>query len=269
MIYAFFTYVVVKNVLMRIIAFETGPLCLRLKMTSKQIAHTQTFAFNQSPTMSHQLSQNDHTMIGLLRKSPLVTVCELTETMGVTATAVRQRLNRLMTLELVERTHSVEGRGRPSHQYRLSDKGRRTGANNLGDLAVVLWEEVQKIADSETRHRVISGAVERLAEKYKSETSGETTEDRMRSIVGLFAKQKIPVSYETSNGLPVIKVDGCPYPTLAQDNREICDMEKELLSRLIGQPVDRCQCRQDGDSCCTYEVSSTAIGETVIGETAS
>ncbi|MFK7766635.1 MAG: helix-turn-helix transcriptional regulator [Mariniblastus sp.] len=209
--------------------------------------------------MSHQLSQNDHAMIGLLRKSPTMTVCELTETMGVTATAVRQRLNRLMTLELIERTHSAEGRGRPSHHYRLSDKGRRSGANNLGDLAVVLWEEVQKIADPETRHRVISGAVESLAEKYKSETTGDTTEDRMRSIVGMFAQQKIPISFETNNGLPVIKVDGCPYPTLAQNNREICDMEKDLLSRVIGQPVDRCQCRQDGDKCCTYEVSSSTV----------
>ncbi len=48
-----------------------------------------------------QLSHNDREMIALC-KSPEMTVCELTESMGVTATAVRQRLNRLMTLELVQ-----------------------------------------------------------------------------------------------------------------------------------------------------------------------
>ena len=111
---------------------------------------------------THQLSQNDQAMITLLRKAPSMTVCELTDSMKVTATAVRHRLNRLMTLELVERTHTAEGRGRPSHHYALTDAGRRSSANNLGDLAVVLWEEVQKIPDAETRQRVISGAVERL-----------------------------------------------------------------------------------------------------------
>ncbi len=201
----------------------------------------------------HQLSQNDRAMIALLRKAPSMTVCDLTFAMGVTATAVRQRLNRLMALELVERSHAVEGRGRPSHHYALTDKGRRSSANNLDDLAVVLWEEVQKIPDPGTRQRVIAGAVERLAEKYELETSGSTVQERMQSVVKLFANRQISISLETTSGLPVIKVDGCPYPTLAQENHDICNLEKELFARVIGHPIDRCQCRQDGDQCCTYE----------------
>lgn len=180
--------------------------------------------------------------------------------MGVTATAVRQRLNRLMALDLVERSHSVEGRGRPSHHYELTDKGRRSSANNLGDLAVVLWEEIQKIPDAVTRQSVISGAVERLAKKYESETSGNTVEERMQSVVALFAERQIPISLETREGLPVIKVEGCPYPTLAQENHDICNLEKDLLSKVIGHPIDRCQCRQDGDQCCTYEAATAAAG---------
>jgi len=207
-----------------------------------------------------QLSQNDSEMISLLRKAPSMTICELTEMMGVTATAVRQRLNRLMALELVQRSRTAEGRGRPSHHYSLTEKGRKSSANNFGDLAVVLWEEVQKIGDAETRRQVISGAVERLAEKYNSEIAGHTVEARMQSVVELFADRQIPISLESRNGLPVIKLEGCPYPTLAKDNREICDMEKELLTRVIGQPIDRCQCRQDGDQCCSYQAEPASVG---------
>ena len=205
-----------------------------------------------------QLSQNDREMIALLRKSPSMTVGELTESMGVTATAIRQRLNRLMMLELVQRTRTSEGRGRPSHQYSLTDKGRKNSANNFGDLAVVLWEEVQKIDDPRTRQRVISGAVERLADKYEAVTAGKSVADRMQSVVNLFADREIPISFEKNDGLPVIKIEGCPYPTLAEDNREICEMEKELLTRVIGQPIDRCQCRQDGDQCCSYQAEPAA-----------
>ncbi len=208
-----------------------------------------------------QLSENDQAMIGLLRVQPEMTVGQLVEDMGVTATAVRQRLTKLMALGLVNRSHTVEGRGRPSHHYVLTEKGRNSLANNLGDLAVVLWQEVQQIQNPETRHRVISGAMERLAVKYESEISGATTEERMASITKLFADRQIPVSLEHENGLPVIKVSGCPYPTLATENRDICDMEKELLERIIGQPIDRCQCQQDGDNCCSFQADrSDSIG---------
>ena len=185
-----------------------------------------------------------------------MTVGQLVESMGVTATAVRQRLNRLMALGLISRTHNAEGRGRPSHHYELTERGRLAAGNNFGDLAVVLWEEVQQIPDPELRRKVISGVVERLASKYGHEMQGNTTEERMRSFTQLFAEREIPITVEHQNGLPVIKVAGCPYPTLADDNREICEMEQQLLERVIGQPVDLCQCQQDGDKCCTFQTSN-------------
>ena len=149
-----------------------------------------------------------------------------------------------------------------SYHYLLTEDGHRSSANNFGDLAVVLWQEVQKIPDVAIRQQVISGAVERLAEKYEMEASGATIEARMQSVVKLFADRQIAISLETSDGLPVIKVDGCPYPTLAQDSREICDMEKEMLSKVIGKPIDRCQCRQDGDDCCSYRAEPSLVGKT-------
>ncbi len=203
--------------------------------------------------MQKRLSENDQTMIGLLRSNPEMTICQLVDEMGVTATAVRQRLTKLMALGLVDRSHSAEGRGRPSHHYNLTDEGRKSLANNLGDLAVVLWQEVQKIPDALTRQRVISGAMERLAEKYESQIRGATFEERMKSITHLFADRQIPVSFESDGELPIIKVFGCPYPTLAKDNRDICDMEKDLLAKVIGHPVGRSACQQDGDQCCSFQ----------------
>jgi predicted ArsR family transcriptional regulator len=203
-----------------------------------------------------QLSQNDWAMISVLRGTESMSISELTEAMRVTATAVRQRLNRLMALDLVERSRMVEGRGRPSHRYLLTDKGKRSCANNLDDLAVVLWEQVQKIEDLGVKQKVIAGAVERLTEKYQEAIRGETAEERARSLVAMFAERQIPISLDENSELPMIKVEGCPYPTLAGENHEICDMEQALLSSVLGHPVDRCQCRHDGDSCCTFEVGS-------------
>ena len=200
-----------------------------------------------------QLSENDRELIGLLRANPVASIGYLIEGMGVTATAVRQRLSRLMALGLVHRSHSVEGRGRPSHRYELTEKGRKSLANNLGDLAVVLWKEVQRIADAETRQQVISGVVERLAMQYETEVQGSTTAQRMESITRMFADRDIPVTFEQRNGLPIIKVSGCPYPSLVEDNRDICEMEQRLLAKMIGHPMTLCECQHDGASCCSFQ----------------
>jgi predicted ArsR family transcriptional regulator len=158
-----------------------------------------------------------------------------------------------MALGLVMRSPAIEGRGRPSHLYELTEKGVKAQPNNLGDLAVVLWQEVQRIADDQTRQRIIFGAVQRLAEKYESEVHGSTVEERMKAISQLFAERQIPISFDDNQGSPLLKVAGCPYPTLVQENREICDLEKKLLEKIIGQPVELCECTHDGGSCCSFK----------------
>ena len=87
----------------------------------------------------------DQQLVELLRKEGAVSVSRLTEHLGVTATAVRQRLQRLMGEGLIERfaerrTTEQAGRGRPSHQYRLTEKGLRFAGDNYGDLAEALWK---------------------------------------------------------------------------------------------------------------------------------
>ena len=205
------------------------------------------------------ISNNDQAVIELLRGRQSMTVEQLIEKLGVTATAIRQRLGRLSAAELIERTQTSQGRGRPKHQYGLTEKGRRTAGNNLEDLAVSLWEEVQQIENDVTKQKVIAGVVKRLAEKYESETDGESVEERMQSITALFAQRKIPIEFKkNSDGLPIVTVSGCPYPDLADENREICDMEKALLAKVVGTPINLCQCQQDGDRCCSFEAAVNA-----------
>ena len=206
------------------------------------------------------LSTGDRDLIAMLREGDSMTVGKLVEASGVTATAVRQRLVRLMAQGLVDRTEEREGRGRPSHVYRLTEKGRNSSANNLDDLALVLWQEVQQIPDEDVRKRVIAKAVERLAQKYESEIRGsapdlgDTVEKRMETIAGIFASMDLPVSYEKKDGLPVIKVSGCPFPGISDQSREICEMEQELIQKLVGSDVGLFQCQKDGDRCCSFEV---------------
>ena len=68
---------------------------------------------------------SDITILDILRKRGGMTVSELSETFGVTGTAVRQRLNRLLEEGDIHRERMETLRGRPRHRYLLTTKGRR------------------------------------------------------------------------------------------------------------------------------------------------
>ena len=203
------------------------------------------------------MSQSDNSILELLRENGPLTINEMVELLGVTATAVRQKLDRLVPAGLILRQQQVAGegrhhlRGRPSYSYELSEAGRKHIGNNLGDLAGVLWEEVCRIPDPKTRATVLGGVMRRLAQQYGDRITGATLHERLASLAGLFAQRHIPVRVEQQNGLPVLNIHGCPYPDLAQHDRTICEMETELFSKLVGQPITLGRCQDHG--CCTFQ----------------
>src|SRR5688572_18509930 len=101
--------------------------------------------------MSTAPETSDLQFLDLLRKHSALSVSQLIERTGVTATAVRQRLNRLLRDGLVERKAQAVPRGRPSHKYQLTELGRQSAGANFADLAVALWQEVREIKDREIR----------------------------------------------------------------------------------------------------------------------
>jgi len=200
-----------------------------------------------------QLSQSDITLIQLLMRMGPLTINQLVDHLGITATAVRQRLSRMQEASLIDRTQSPDGRGRPSHRYDLTEAGRRTVGDNLADLAYALWQEIQQIPDTLIRKSVVDGAIRRMADGYSRRVIGDTVEERLKSAAQIFIERDIPITVEKEDGLLVLRVLQCPYPDLAKDDHRVCEMEKQLFSQVIGGPVDLCQCRNNGDSCCTFQ----------------
>src|SRR5262245_8227565 len=99
--------------------------------------------------MPVQAESSDVALLDLLRKHGPLSIAQLKAPMQVTATAVRQRLVRLLAQGDIERTTERVSRGRPLHRYALTDKGRRRAGANFADLAIALWQEIREIKDPE------------------------------------------------------------------------------------------------------------------------
>ncbi|MCR9116857.1 MAG: MarR family transcriptional regulator [bacterium] len=208
--------------------------------------------------MSNDIYSSDITILDLLRKHGGLTVGDLAAQMDVTATAIRQRLARLSGQELIERSTEKAGRGRPTHRYSLTTKGRRKTGSNFADLAIALWEEIREIKDPEIRRGLLVRLSRRLAEAYTNSVEGDTVKEKMDEIVALFRAREIPFEVNDEAASPVLTALACPYPDLAEQDRTICSVEKLLFSELLGESVTLSQCRLDGDNCCTFELKQIA-----------
>ena len=196
---------------------------------------------------------SDADLLDLLRASGRVGVAELAGMLGVTPTAVRQRLGRLMARGLVQREAVRSGRGRPRHRYQLSRKGLRMTGSNFTDLALALWRAMSSIEDPELRRQMLRRIARTLAEAYGTQIEGFTTADRMRSLSELLAERRVPFSVDRGNRLPVLTAHACPYPELAEKDPDICAMEKMLFSELLGEDLELGRCRLEGGSSCQFQ----------------
>ena len=204
------------------------------------------------------MESSDQAMLEQMRKIGPQSVIELGHALEVTATAVRQRLNRLMAQGLVTRITTRNTRGRPSHRYSLTEKARRAAGNNFADLAEVLWDELRGIKDVEVRRGLLTRVAERLADRYADRLHSSTPAGRMEEVEQILNERRIPVTVETRPDVSQLTVLSCPYPELAEKDRGICAVERMLFSKLVAAPVNLAECRLDGHDCCRFQTGASA-----------
>ena len=78
-----------------------------------------------------------------------------------------------MAQGLIERHLTRAGRGRPSHRYGLTEKGRRQTGANFVDLALALWKEIREIEDPEVRRGLLQRIAKTMAGMYGDQVQGD------------------------------------------------------------------------------------------------
>ncbi len=216
------------------------------------------------PTCSEHIRPIDQAVLDLLRLHQGMTVQDFTDSLEVTATAVRQRLDRLVEVELIERRKETIGRGRPQFRYCLTPLGLRYSSASYAELASALWAEVIDLPNPSLRGRVLRRVAQRMSQSFRDQmpAAESSMEDKLQAMVGELAKRKVPASVDPSGTVPVLQVLACPFPDLAVDgrDRQVCEMEQEMISAAIGESVELECCRLDGHEHCQFRPVTSAIG---------
>ena len=202
--------------------------------------------------MKPSLEHDDEQFLLSLDRLGGSTIQALCEAIGVTATAVRQRLSRLQSMSYVDRQTVRTGRGRPHHTYKVTELGRRQLGDNYGELARLLWTELNSIDEPEIRHRVTSRIRDAMVQQYGVSVSGTALSDRFSQLGSALTAQGFSVEVDTASPLPVLRENHCPYLDLAKQNTGICELEQQVFERVLGVPLALSTCCRDGKNCCEF-----------------
>jgi len=185
-----------------------------------------------------------------------MTVAQLVAESGVTTTAVRQQVYRLLLEGLVVRTKRRQGPGRPADVISVSERGRQLFGGHSDELCRLLMEEISEREGPERAREILRGVSRRIARQTHPMIGSGPLRERLRKLAALWQEHGLLVDVDddlSPSGLR-LTVFTCPYPDLADGHREICEMERESVSELVGSRVTLDSCLLDGGRCCRFSV---------------
>jgi len=207
----------------------------------------------------------------ILEHGPSTTVT-LAERLGLTPAAIRRHLDVLLSLGHLEareqRIYGARGRGRPAKVFALTPAGRAVFYAAYDALAVQALEFMSeagpdavtrfaeaRIAEVEARYR------DNLAQADDDITPAQALAD------ALSADGYVASTLPSALGEQLCQ-HHCPVAHVAEKFPQLCDVETEAFSRLLGVHVQRLATIAHGDGVCTTHIPR-APGTTDVPRTAS
>ena len=162
--------------------------------------------------------------------------------LGVSASAVRQHLGQLEASGAVRTDKVRDGVGRPYHVYSVTRHGHQLFHNDYGDLARLLLNEVREMQGADAFKTVLRRVGQRLAETYREEIQGNNLAERVQALSVWLERRGVPARVEPIDGGYELCSYGCPYHNVAMENHAVCEIERQVVARLLGADVERVHC---------------------------
>ena len=164
-----------------------------------------------------------------LTKNRTASAREVSRALKMTAATVRHHLRVLSTdgrLE-VDSERRRDGRGRPEKVYSIP---RAALGDNLSALSKALLTEAGSKVKMDALARHLAG---------ESDFVSQPIAKRLNLVVEKLNQMNYHARWEAGAEGPRIIFGHCPYTAIIDKHPELCKMDGELLSRLLGRVVDR------------------------------
>jgi predicted ArsR family transcriptional regulator len=203
------------------------------------------------------------TILRVLQSRGSASIKDLEVALGVTATAVREQVAALIAQDIITARRVRGDVGRPFYVYSLTDKAQELFPKDYGELARLLLQEIFEMDGAEKFQHLLDRVGERLAAQYAGHLRGQELEEKLRALAAVLVEKGVGADVRpdaVGDGF-VLHANTCPYFAVVQDHREICGMEQQMLSRLLGADVVLGDCVLDGHTGCQFHVQPSVSSE--------
>jgi transcriptional regulator, arsR family len=206
-------------------------------------------------------STRERVVRSILEQGPS-TARELADRLSLTPAAIRRHLSALLadgTLGSREqRVYGARGRGRPSKVFFLTDAGRAEFHQAYDELAIVAIRRLIEAAGPQAMLDLATervGEIERRFHELRRENPDRSPIDLLTEALGAnYAPSIKPVH----SGDQLCQ-HHCPVAHVAAEFPQLCEVETQLFSRLLGSHVQRLATIAHGDGVCTTHVPNPVI----------
>ncbi len=187
----------------------------------------------------------------LMRQGPM-TISELVAALGVTTTAIRQQVNRLLAEGWLMRSQRRGGPGRPADVFAVAEEAKRLFGGQAEELSRLLLDEIERSDGPDKRRALLEAVGRRMAGSARPFVGQGHASDRFARLADLLSREGVLAEADRSGDELKLAVFTCPYHGVASGHREICEMEREAFSELLGDAVALDRCVLDGHPCCEF-----------------
>lgn len=194
-----------------------------------------------------------------LKRQGEMTVAGLCAALGITSMAVRRHLAGLQNDGLVESRMEKQSRGRPIYKYRLAEKADSLFPSGFATLASDILDTVFDAGGHKGVMKLLSKRNERLLKKLLPRMENKDLAGKVEEVSRIFSEGGYMTEWEkVGEDSYIIFQRHCAVHDLANQYRQLCVLEPQLIEKLVGVPVVRQQYMLRNDPVCGYLVGGPA-----------
>jgi predicted ArsR family transcriptional regulator len=201
-------------------------------------------------------------IVVLVARRGSTTLTEIAKDMGLARTSMQQQVGRLVAEGWLDRTRRLGKAGRPPAVFALSEQSRRFFARQAGCFTRELLDE---IADSEGESKLrllIKGVGRRMIRRLRPRVGQGAPQERAHRLAESLSEQGALSEVSRSPQGLTLTIHTCLYHGLPEQHGVFCDMDRQMVSRLVGAKARTRRRIADGHPCCEFELAVGSGGAT-------
>ena len=193
-------------------------------------------------------------ILDILKEERQATVEDLAGRLELTPMTIRHHLNILQAQNLVvaSKVHRSKKVGRPRLVYTLTDAADELFPQSYGDLARHLMSEVKQTVGQDEAEAILRRVAERVAREAPPPMEGQEFEERLSQAMDFMHEQGFLSRWEKVGDGYIITNINCPYRHVTREHDEVCIMDTEILTKLLGVAPQRLSSMRAGEPTCSF-----------------